>query len=84
MRCHVPAKRDDPISDDDHHILPYIIPKPELTDRAVTLNVNGYKICGFPRVIDDKKYQRNQFMFNVCFVCYPWSRTVEYNYILCT
>jgi len=77
VRCHAPAK-DDPISDEDHHILPYVIPKPELTDRAVTLNVNGYKICGFPRVIDDKKYQRNQFMFNVCFVCYPWSRTVQF------
>ena len=32
----------------------------------------------FSRVIDDKKYQRNQLMFNVCFVCYPWSRTVQF------
>jgi len=56
----------------------YIIPKPELTERITSLNVHGRKIVGFPRVINDNKYKRNQFMFNVCFVCYPWSRTVQF------
>jgi len=79
VRCSVPENQTDLINNkDDSHILPFIIPKPELTDRVVTFNVQGKKICGFPRVIDDKKYQRNQLMFNVCFVCYPWSRTVQF------
>ena len=38
----------------------------------------GRKICGYPVVLQDEKYKRNQFMFNVCFVCHPWSRTVQY------
>ena len=29
-------------------------------------------------MLKNEKYKRNQFMFNVCFVCYPWSRTVQY------
>ena len=80
IRCQVPEN-------DPDHAIPkeafdviavYIIPKPELTERAITLNVHGRKICGYPRVINDNKYKRNQFMFNVCFVCYPWSRTVQF------
>ena len=54
----------------------YLIPKPELARRHLTLNVNGKKICGYSIIIDDSKYPRNQLMFNMCFVCYPWSRTV--------
>ena len=56
----------------------YLIPKPELQRRHLTLNVNGKKICGYSIIIDDSKYPRNQFMFNMCFVCYPWSRTVQF------
>ena len=44
----------------------------------LTVNVLDKKICGYPVMLKNEKYKRNQFMFNVCFVCYPWSRTVQY------
>lgn len=37
-----------------------------------------YKILGYPVRIDDKKYARNAFHFNLCFVCDSTSRTVHY------
>jgi hypothetical protein len=43
----------------------------------MTLNVLSQKILGYPIIIEDNKYPRNQFMFNLCFVCHPWSRTVS-------
>ena len=50
-----------------------------LLDRTpLTVNSLDRKICGYPVILKDEKYKRNQFMFNVCFVCYPWSRTVQY------
>ena len=55
----------------------YIIPKLQLAKRTVTLNALGFKILGYPMVVKDKKYKRNQFMFNVCFVVHPWSRSVH-------
>ena len=42
------------------------------------MNVLEQKICGYPVILRDEKYKRNQFMFNVCFVCHHWSRTVQY------
>ena len=81
MRYQAPAN---PSSRKDHvekdffdAISHYLIPKPELARRHLTLNVNGKKICGYSIIIDDPKYPRNQLMFNMCFVCYPWSRTVN-------
>eukprot|EP00096_Caligus_rogercresseyi_P016711 TRINITY_DN954_c0_g1_i4.p1 TRINITY_DN954_c0_g1~~TRINITY_DN954_c0_g1_i4.p1 ORF type:complete len:423 (-),score=139.56 TRINITY_DN954_c0_g1_i4:105-1373(-) len=56
----------------------YIIPKPDLARQLITLNALGFKICGYPIILEDKAYERNIFIFNVCFVCYPWSRTVQY------
>lgn len=38
----------------------------------------GIKILGFPVRIYDKKYARNAFHFNVCFICDSWARTVHY------
>lgn len=55
----------------------FIIPKMKMTNRTLTFNVKGMKVLGFPVVISDKKYPRNQFMFNVGFVCYDWSRSVS-------
>jgi len=82
MRYQAPAN---PSSRKDHvekdffdAISHYLIPKPELARRHLTLNVNGKKICGYSIIIDDPKYPRNQLMFNMCFVCYPWSRTVQF------
>lgn len=57
----------------------YVIPKAQLARRTITLTTLGLKILGYPIVLEDKKYKRNQFMFNVCFVCHPWSRSVSYN-----
>ena len=55
----------------------FVIPKPQLDRTPLTVNVLEKKICGYPIMIKNEKYMRNQFMFNVCFVCYPWSRTVQ-------
>ena len=80
MRYQAPSKpsnRKDHIQKDFFDAIShYLIPKRELTRRHLTLNVNGKKICGYSIVIEDSKYPRNQLMFNMCFVCYPWSRTV--------
>ncbi len=48
-----------------------------MSGRHVTANAYGYKVMGYPIVLDDESYPRNQFIFNICFVCYPWSRTVK-------
>lgn len=40
--------------------------------------LSNYKILGFPVRIDDKKYARNAFHFNLCFVCDSNARTVHY------
>lgn len=40
--------------------------------------LKDYKILGFPVKIDDKKYARNAFYFNLCFVCDANARTVHY------
>lgn len=40
--------------------------------------LKDYKILGFPVKIDDKKYARNAFYFNLCFVCDSEARTVHY------
>lgn len=40
--------------------------------------LSDYKILGYPIRIDDKKYARNAFHFNLCFVCDSTSRTVHY------
>ncbi|XP_041347751.1 GATOR complex protein NPRL2-like [Gigantopelta aegis] len=46
----------------------YIITKPELKNRLITINALGYKFVGCPVVIDDAKYARNALIFNLCFV----------------
>lgn len=56
----------------------YIIPKNELQGRLITVNSLGYKILGFPIGIDDKKFARNRYIFNLCFVCEASKRTVQY------
>ncbi|XP_046985009.1 GATOR complex protein NPRL2 isoform X1 [Schistocerca americana] len=56
----------------------YIIPKPQLQRSILTINTFGYKITGFPVRIDDAKYARNAYYFNLCFVCDAWARTVQY------
>jgi hypothetical protein len=56
----------------------YIIPKNELQGRLITVNSLGYKMLGYPVGIDDKKFARNRYIFNLCFVCEAAKRTVQY------
>lgn len=56
----------------------YIIPKAKLQRSTITVTLKDYKILGFPVMIDNKKYARNAFYFNLCFVCEAKARTVHY------
>jgi len=56
----------------------FIIPKNEIQAQTITVNCLGYKISGYPTYLHDKKYRRNYLLFNLCVVCYPWSRTVQF------
>ncbi|XP_029043128.1 GATOR complex protein NPRL2 isoform X2 [Osmia bicornis bicornis] len=56
----------------------YIIPKAQLQRSTITVTLKDYKILGFPVRIDDNKYARNAFYFNLCFVCDAQARTVHY------
>jgi hypothetical protein len=46
----------------------YIIPKQQLCGHLVSICTESYKIMGFPVYIEDDKYKRNAFMFNLSFV----------------
>ncbi|XP_015597439.1 GATOR complex protein NPRL2 isoform X1 [Cephus cinctus] len=56
----------------------YIIPKAQLQRSTITVTLKEFKILGFPVRIDNKKYARNAFYFNLCFVCDAEARTVHY------
>ncbi|KAL3272445.1 hypothetical protein HHI36_013925 [Cryptolaemus montrouzieri] len=56
----------------------YIITKAELQRSTITVTLPDHKILGFPIRIDDKKYARNAFLFNLCFICDSNTRTVHY------
>lgn len=79
IRCQAPHDGKDLITEEVFEAFSvYVIPKPQLDRTPLTVNSLDRKICGYPVILKDEKYKRNQFMFNVCFVCYPWSRTVQY------
>ncbi|KAJ3213657.1 Nitrogen permease regulator 2 [Dinochytrium kinnereticum] len=46
----------------------YIIPKPVLCNRLVTVSTKRYKVMGYPVSIESQKYERNGLLFNLCFV----------------
>lgn len=56
----------------------YIITKSELHRSTITVTLPDHKILGFPISIDDKKYARNAYLFNLCFVCDSNARAVRY------
>lgn len=60
----------------------YIITKAELQRSTITVTLSEYKILGYPVRIDDKKYQRNAFHFNLCIVCDSEARTVHYESVV--
>ncbi|KAJ0183600.1 hypothetical protein K1T71_000023 [Dendrolimus kikuchii] len=56
----------------------YIIPKPQIQKCTMTINSLGHKIVGYPIRIENPRYERNAYLFNLCFVCDSWSKTVQY------
>ncbi|KAK3114849.1 Nitrogen permease regulator 2 [Teratosphaeriaceae sp. CCFEE 6253] len=65
-----------------NEISPNVIPPYELCDRPLSIVSNGHRVLGFPISLEDAKYERNRFTFNVCFVlderqdARPWYRVV--------
>ncbi|KAK5114018.1 hypothetical protein LTR62_003141 [Meristemomyces frigidus] len=59
-----------------------IIPAYELCDAPLSICSNGYRVLGLPVSLEDAKYERNRFTFNVAFVldestdAQPWHRIV--------
>src|SRR5262249_17979388 len=45
-----------------------IIPRQEFCDRLVTVCIHHYRIIGHPVCIEDPRYDRNQFIFNLALV----------------
>ncbi|XP_014254393.1 GATOR complex protein NPRL2 [Cimex lectularius] len=80
ITCQVP---EDFISKDTFEAVSvYLIPKTQLLRSTLTITTSGIKILGFPVRIDNKKYPRNAFYFNICFVCDSWARTVQYESVV--
>ncbi|KAK0261539.1 Nitrogen permease regulator 2 [Friedmanniomyces endolithicus] len=46
----------------------YIIPPYEVCNRPFSICADGHRVLGFPISLEDPKYERNRFTFNVCFV----------------
>ena len=46
----------------------YVIPKPDLCNRLLCLQLSNYTIIGYPVHISNQKYSRNALIFNVCFI----------------
>ena len=59
-------------------IASYIITKPKLQGRLMSLKSFGLKFMGFPVVIENKKYHRNALIFNTVFVFEQKEETSEF------
>ena len=46
----------------------YVIPPYGLCNRPFSIVSRGHQVLGFPVSLEDPKYDRNRFTFNVCFV----------------
>ncbi|KJE92625.1 hypothetical protein CAOG_03547 [Capsaspora owczarzaki ATCC 30864] len=46
----------------------YIITKPQLCDKLISINAAGFTFVGHPVAIENKKYERNALLFNLGFV----------------
>lgn len=68
---------DEPLFDFDT-IKNYVIPKPSLCNKLITLKIDKYRILGFPVNIYAQQYARNSFGFNFCFVFSYESDTTPY------
>lgn len=56
----------------------YIIPKPELQSKLITINALNHKFIGCPISIENAKYSRNALLFNVCFALGPHVDTIRF------
>nr|XP_002738243.1 PREDICTED: nitrogen permease regulator 2-like protein-like [Saccoglossus kowalevskii] len=56
----------------------YIITKPQLQNKLITVNALGHKIMGCSVGIENAKYSRNALLFNLCFVFDSLSNTTPY------
>jgi len=63
-------------------IASYIITKPQLQSRLISLKSFGYTFMGFPVVIEDKKYHRNALIFNTVFVFDEETEISEYEAVV--
>jgi len=50
------------------HISAYVIPPHEISNRDLSICVQGYRVLGWPVSIEGEGYERNRFVANVCFV----------------
>ncbi|KAK7202749.1 putative nitrogen permease regulator [Myxozyma melibiosi] len=62
-----PAALASPLFDFDS-INSYLIPRPQLCNKLLTLRVNRFRIVSHPVHISSSVYPRNSFLFNFCFV----------------
>lgn len=46
----------------------YIIPKSQLCNKLISVQIGKYKVMGYPVNIENTDYSRNSFNFNFCFV----------------
>ena len=46
----------------------YLIPRQEFCDRPLTITTNHYRVLGYPVCINNRKYDRNEFIFNLALV----------------
>ncbi|KYR01985.1 NPR2 family protein [Tieghemostelium lacteum] len=60
----------------------YIIPKPKLCGKIITLTAFNYKILGYPVLMQDVKYHRNALLFNLSFVFNKGTDTIPYHQIV--
>ncbi|XP_013407507.1 GATOR complex protein NPRL2 [Lingula anatina] len=60
----------------------YIITKPQLQNRLITINALGHKIMGCPVCIENPKYPRNMLIFNLCLVIDATASTAPFEIIV--
>lgn len=60
----------------------YIIPKPVLCNRLVSVLYKGYRVIGYPVNIVGKHYERNSFTFNFAFIFPDDADTSPYESII--
>lgn len=56
----------------------YIIPKPPLCNRLVSIKIHEYRVMGYPVLIRGDGYERNSFVFNFSFVFHAKSEFTAY------